>query len=196
MKGLIVTYVLTYGGAAAALYNPYLGFLVYAAFSILKPDSLWYWSVPEGHYSRIVAVALLAGWAIKGFGNWHLGRAKPIVLALLCYSGCCILSAAAAPNQEIAWKFVIELSKIVLPFLAGLTCVGSVHQLKQLAWVIVLSEGYVAWEMNLSYLGGFNRLQEFGFGGMDNGFQRDRDGRLFSALLFSWGWAHRAGGRS
>jgi O-antigen ligase len=37
-----------------------------------------------------------------------------------------------------------------------------------LAWVIVLCQGYVAFELNLTYLGGFNSLYEYGFGSMDN----------------------------
>jgi len=46
--------------------------------------------------------------------------------------------------------------------------IDTVQKLKQLAWVIVLSQGYVAYEMNMSYFSGYNRLWEEGFGGMDN----------------------------
>jgi O-antigen ligase len=168
MKGLIFTYALTVGGTIAGLINPYVGFLVYVAFSILKPDYLWSYSVPQGNYSRIVAVALLIGWLLRGCGNWELGRAKPIVLALFGYAGCCVASASAAPYPELAWHYIIEMSKIFLPFLVGITCIRSIRDLRQLAWVIMLSEAYVAWEMNLSYFSGFNQLQELGFGGMDN----------------------------
>ena len=47
-------------------------------FGILKPEDLWHWSVPAGNYSRIIAVALLIGWALTGFGNWSLGRGKAL----------------------------------------------------------------------------------------------------------------------
>jgi O-antigen ligase len=43
-----------------------------------------------------------------------------------------------------------------------------VSKIKQVAWVIVLSQGYVAYDMNQSYFAGYNRLHEDGFGGMDN----------------------------
>ena len=59
-------------------------------------------------------------------------------------------------------------AKVVLPFLVGLTTVKSIDQLKLLAWVILLSLGYLAFELNLTYLGGYNRVWEEGFGGMDN----------------------------
>jgi O-antigen ligase len=40
--------------------------------------------------------------------------------------------------------------------------------LKQLAWVILLSQGFLALQFNLWYLGGYNILRLEGFGGMDN----------------------------
>jgi probable O-glycosylation ligase (exosortase A-associated) len=168
MKGLVFTYLLTYGGALASLCRPFIGLLVYVCFAIVKPEDMWYWSVPAGNYSRVVALALLAGWAVHGFGNWQLGRARGIVLALMGFWLWTMLRAAFAPNQEVAWQFVEGQSKIFLPFLVGSTIIESLDQLKQLAWVIVLSQGYVGLEMNVAYYGGFNRVREIGFGGMDN----------------------------
>lgn len=159
---------MTFGGAVASLYRPYIGFLVYVCFSIIKPESLWHWSVPVGNYSRIVAIALLIGWVLNGCGQWKFGRAAPIVTALMIYWVWTILSATQAPIQEIAWGFVEAKSKIFLPFLIGLTLIDTRQKLDQLAWVILLSHGYVAFELNLSYYNGFNRVAEYGFGGMDN----------------------------
>jgi putative inorganic carbon (HCO3(-)) transporter len=168
MKGLVFTYLLTYGGALVALFNPYLGLLIYICFAIIKPESLWYWSVPEGNYSRIVALALLAGWAFKGLGQWRLGKAAGVVAALLAYLAWSIFSAVQAVEPGLAWKSVEELAKVVLPFLVGVSLIDSVAKLKQLAWVIVLSQGYVAYELNMAYYSGFNRVAEIGFGGVDN----------------------------
>jgi probable O-glycosylation ligase (exosortase A-associated) len=168
MKGLIATYLLTYGGALAALFDPFAGLLVYVCFSVIRPESLWPWSVSPGNYSRIVAVALLLGWLLKGCGRWDLRRSGAIVAALIGYWAWTLLGALLAPNQDVAWNRAEELTKVVLPFLVGITTIDSVHKLKQLAWVILISQGYVALEFNLSYLAGFNRLQELGFGGMDN----------------------------
>jgi probable O-glycosylation ligase (exosortase A-associated) len=167
-KGLIFTYALTYGGAVISLFRPFYGLLIYISFSILRPESLWHWSVPKGNYSRIVAISLLLGWALKSFGDWQLKRGWGVVLALLGFWGWSVVSAAAAPVPEVAWHFVEEMAKIVLPFLVGITTITSIAQLKQLTWVILLSQGYVALELNLAYLSGFNMVQEIGFGGMDN----------------------------
>ncbi len=65
-------------------------------------------------------------------------------------------------------NFLDNMSKIVLPCVAGLTLINTRRDIYLLAWTIVGSLGYVAYDLNMSYFSGFNRLQEVGFGGMDN----------------------------
>jgi probable O-glycosylation ligase (exosortase A-associated) len=167
--GLLFTYLMTYGGSVAALFNPFVGLLIYIAFAILRPESLWHWSVPAGNYSRIIAIALLAGWVLNGCGSWNFGRARPIVLTLIAYWVWSIISAVAlASNKQVAFGFVEEFSKIALPFVVGATVIDSVSKLRALAWVIVLCQGYVAFDMNRSYFSGFNYLADYGFATMDN----------------------------
>lgn len=175
MKGLIFTYLLCYGGAVVSLFRPWYGLLIYVCFAIIRPESLWAWSFQGGggNFSRIIAIALLVGWAINGFGNWNLGRSRTTVFALLGYFVWAALSAVfAASNTGIAIHFLEELAKIVLPFVVGISLIDSEQKLKQLAWVILLSQGYVAWELNLAYLQGINvldgRVSVGGFAGMDN----------------------------
>lgn len=170
MRALIFTYGLAYGGAVVSLFNPYVGLLIYICFAIIKPDSLWFWSVPEGNYSRVVAIGLLTGWILNGFGNWRFGRGVTIVVAAIGYFFWCIVSSLVASDQKAAWDFTESISKIILPVVIGATLINSTHRLKQLAWVITLSEGYLAWEFNLSYfeLGALNnRLNAMGFAGME-----------------------------
>ena len=174
MKGLIFTYALTYGGAIASFINPFYGLLVYVCFAIIRPEFLWYWSLSSGgNFSRIIAIALLMGWAVHGFGKWNLGRSKSILFCLFGFWVWSLLSAlVVASNKSVAFGFVEELAKILLPFVAGLTLIDSEKKLKQLAWVILLSQSYLAFEMNQTYLTAFNPLQTpwgtGGFGGMDN----------------------------
>ena len=172
MKGLLFTYALTYGGAVASLFRPYWGLLIYVCFAIIRPESMWRWSVAPGNYSRIVALALLAGWVLHGLGDWRLGKAWPVLLALLGYWLWMVVSASRAPNSFVAWSYVEIQSKIFLPFLVGITLIKSVEQIRQLAWVVVLSQGYVAFEANLSYLQEgwrfIKRFREDGFAGLDN----------------------------
>ncbi len=168
MKGLILTYVLTYGGALASLFRPFVGLLVYVCFAIVKPEAMWYWAVPEGNYSRVVAVALLIGWAIHGFGLWSLGRGRWVLACLVAFWLWSVVLTSRCHDWQLGMDFVEAHFKILLPFLVGATVITSVSQLRQLAWVIVLSQGYVALELNLSYYQGFNRVLEVGFAGSDN----------------------------
>ena len=169
MKGLIFTYSLTYGGAVIALLNPWYGLLAYICFAILRPSYLWHWSVPHGNYSRILGIAMLVGWALHGCGNWRLGRAKAIVVAFAAF---CVLTTLSASQAELnptgAWYYVDLMAKIFLPFLVGITLIDSETKLKQLAWVLVLCQGYLAFEFNVEYYRGANYFYKYGFGGMDN----------------------------
>lgn len=168
MKGLFFTYLLTYGGAAASILNPLIGLLIYICFAIVRPEWLWPWSVPPGNYSRTVAIAVVVGWACQGFGRRKLGKASAVVSMMVLYGMWMLYTVRYAVDSQLAWRMIEETFKIIVPFLVGITSITSVRQLKQIAWVIVLSEGYVALEFNRNYLGGYNRLWVEGFGSLDN----------------------------
>lgn len=168
MKGLILTYLLSGGGAVVGVFNPYWGVLVYVALSILKPASLWFWSVPIQPYSKPVALSLLIGWMLRGFGNWNFRRGGAVGFALVAYWAWTLVGYLLAPDEDSAFRYFDTITKIILPAVVGLTLMDSVLRLKQLAWTIVICQGYVAFEMNMSYLGGFNRLRDGEFGWMDN----------------------------
>src|SRR5437660_11446700 len=105
MKSLIFTYLLTYGGALVSLFNPFVGLLIYVCFAILKPDVIWYWSVPPGNYSRIVAIGLLVGWALNGFGNGQLGKAKPIIGLLVATLAWAVVCSITAARSEVSFQW-------------------------------------------------------------------------------------------
>jgi probable O-glycosylation ligase (exosortase A-associated) len=156
MNGLLFTYLMTYGGAVVSLFNPYYGLLIYICFAIVKPPALWPWCVPIGNYSRVIGIALLAGWAINGFGDRSLGKAKPIVVCVLGYFVWVVLSTALSPDPELGMPFIEYLIKIILPFLAGVTLINSRERLQTLLWVILGSCAFLAYEANLMYLQHFD----------------------------------------
>ncbi|PHR95885.1 MAG: hypothetical protein COA78_29455 [Blastopirellula sp.] len=168
MKGLLFTLGLTYGGSVIALFRPWYGVLIYATFAIIRPEATWPWSVPPDNYSRIIAIALIIGWAINGFGNWNFGKAKPIVYCLLGYWAWLIISACFAPHQDVAWLDVELHSKILLPLFIGCTLIDSVEKIKQLCWVIVLCLGFHAFEANIDTFQGGYQLELYGWSGLDN----------------------------
>jgi probable O-glycosylation ligase (exosortase A-associated) len=168
MKGLLFTYLMTYGGAVAAIFNPFIGLMIYISFALIRPPAMWYWSVQPGGYARFIGLALLIGWAMNGFGRWQLGRATVILVMLVFFWLWAAIASVPASNKDVSMSYLEEVGKIVLVFMVGLTLIDSVQKLKILAWVIVLSEGYLAYELNWAYYGGFNRIVEDGYGGLDN----------------------------
>lgn len=168
MKGLIFTWLLTLFGASASFFRPYYGFLVYVALAVLRPESLWSSHISGGRFSLIVAAAMLLSWALRGFGNWQLGSARKIVGLIIGFWVWCAFLATQADNPLHARYYVEQMARIVLPFVVGLTTIRTTADLRRLAWVIVLCEGYVAFELNRYYFGGFNYLWQIGFGGVDN----------------------------
>ncbi len=168
MKGLLFTWLITFFGVTGSVFSPFYGLLAYVALAIVKPDSMWAHSVQNGRYSLIVAMAMLASWLFRGCGNWDLGRARPIVMLFGGFWLWCALLACISDSPPHAWTYVEAMAKILLPFLVGVTSCKSVRDLKALAWVIVLCQGYVGFEMNMRYFGGYNYLYFIGFGGHDN----------------------------
>jgi O-antigen ligase len=164
MKGTIFVLLVTLGGSFAALFDPFIGAVVYIGFALLRPDALWGANV-QG-VSFIAGTAMLGGWFFAMFGNWRFGRGWPIIIGLLGYWLWITLAAAFADEPEAAWPFVLLITKIILAVLVGATTIRTPRQMKTLMWVIVIVEGYIAWEMNLSYYQGYNRAEDDGFGTM------------------------------
>jgi O-antigen ligase len=168
MKGLLFTYGLTVAATIAAPFYPYYAFLAYVAFANLKPEALWPWSVPEGNYSRIVALAFLGGWLLNGAGSPRLRPVGPLLGALLFYWMWLLIGAWRSPAQTEAWYTFEVLSKVFLPLIAGLTLIDSLDRLKQLAWVLVLSHGLLALQFNQQYFTYGIDTNEWMFAGLDN----------------------------
>jgi putative inorganic carbon (hco3(-)) transporter len=171
--GKYLTYLLAWGALPIYVFYPFIGLLAYIGFAILAPESLWFWEFggqAGGGFSFVIAIALLIGWAFQSFGNWKFGMAAPTVFSIVFFL---FWTAAAYPlssNLNVAWPYLYSLFKIVLPFIVGITLIKDVNQLKQLAWVMVCTQGYVAFEFNLTYLRPpyINRVWLEGFNGMDN----------------------------
>jgi hypothetical protein len=168
MKGLIITYLLTVGGAGAALFNPFIGVCIYWMFDIVRPQYMFGWAGPQVPFSEIVAIATMIGWTFQGFGNWRFGRGRILVLLFFAYCVWGVFSAMGAANGSVALGFLSEQGKRAIMFLIAVTLADSDDRVKKLAWVMAASAGYLGLELNLRYLNGFNEVQAIGYGGMDN----------------------------
>jgi probable O-glycosylation ligase (exosortase A-associated) len=168
MKGLVLTYIITIIGGIAGLRYPLIGLNVYVGLAVLRPQFIFSFAGDLNYLSLFVGILLLIGWALQGFGSWRFGRARAIVLALVAFTCWYSLSATQAMDPRTAYRGLQELLKIALPFLVGVTLMKGVNDWRPMLWTLVLSMGYVGFELNLAYLTkGFN-MAYYGFGGMDN----------------------------
>src|SRR5437763_6996697 len=98
MKGLFVVWIIAGLGAAAAPLYPVAGLTVYIMLALMRPESIWGGGLFP-YISFVTGAAMLVGWALRGTGDWKLGRAWPAILGLLGYSLFLVVSAAFAPRQ-------------------------------------------------------------------------------------------------
>jgi putative inorganic carbon (HCO3(-)) transporter len=169
VKGLILTYIISYSGMVAALRYPLIGLYVFVGLSVLRPQEIFMFAGDMPNLSLYVGAATFVGWVLRGFGTWGMGRARVVVWIFLSFVSLFVVSACFALNTAVAFKSVLDFSKLVFPFLAGITLIKGEKEWRPLLWTIVLCQGYVGFEQNLNYVRGFNSASA-GFGGMDNNF--------------------------
>ena len=169
MIGLIAIYALTVIGVLSSLFNPTVSLFVYVLFATLRPQAIWGFAGDFTGISQWVGVALLVGWAFNKFGGLQFGRSAASVWALILFTVWVAISSTQAVDATRAYNWTIELLKVTLPLLAGVTLLNSTKLVRWMLWVIVFAHGYIGYEMNnWYYLRGFNYIYESGFGGMDN----------------------------
>ena len=168
MKGLILTYIIVAAGTVGALRYPLIGLYVYVGLAVLRPQFIFGFAGDLSSLSLVVGIAVLVGWAMNGFGSWRFGRGRAVVVSLMFFVAWFAISGMQATDTAASFESLITLSKIVLPFLVGVTMMDGEKDWRPFLWTIVLAQGYVGLEMNIDYLvKGYNTAAE-GFGGMDN----------------------------
>lgn len=176
MKGYIFVYMMTVLGIFASPFMPFIGICVYVLFGVLVPNALWYYSLDETFlntgigFSEVVAYPLIIGWALNHFGNLNIGKAM-LPFAFLCiYTFWVFLSSMATGWTPMGQVQNLMNIRLILAMLIALSLCDTTKRLRMFIWVIVFANGFVAFELNMSYLQGFNRLQQTGYAGMDNNF--------------------------
>ncbi len=136
----------------------------------MRPQYIWGFAGNFAGISQWVGVALLAGWALRKFGGLRFGRSSAAVGALIAFTlwvGPGIDRRPCTPRARSTGT--IELLKVTLPLVAGMTLLTRPTAVRWMLWTIVLAHGYIGYEMNdWYYRRGTNFISEYGFGGMDN----------------------------
>src|SRR4030095_12250145 len=172
MKGLIFTNLLAFGGSGIAIFRPFVGLCIYYCFAVLRPQALWFFSVPQDvNYSRYVAIATLLGWGFNGFPMGESLKGKfTIPLALSCLVLDFQLCSWNALDSTISEPVATDLLKVFLMFLVVFFLLDSTSRLQALCWVYIISQGYLAYDLNMAYfLSGVNLVfSNDGYGGLNN----------------------------
>lgn len=169
MLGVILVYLSTAVGILGSLYNPVIGLFVYVGFAMLRPQFMWSFAGNLGGMSQYVGIAMLVGWALKGFGGFKMGPGRTAAGVLLGFAAWAYGSANQGVSPVNANLWVIELAKVVAPFLVGVTMLNDRKYIRPMFWVIVGCHAYIALDMNnWYYVRGYNFVREQGYGYMDN----------------------------
>lgn len=170
--GLLFTIMLTLAAMGYGWINPVFGLLVYYCFAVLRPPHLWWWSVGTtgSRYLMLVAAATLIGWALKGLGDWsRIKYVKWPLLGLVAYLASGLFATELiAVDKRIAWEYLEPQLKTGVIVLIALTLFTTSKNVRLFAWVVTLSFGYLALNLNQQYLSFNSFLLLRGFGGIDN----------------------------
>lgn len=176
MKGYIFVHLLTFMGMSLSLFYPFVGIVIYILFAVMYPQALWYYSIPPTlfgsrfGYSEVIAYPTIVGWMIHHCGNWDFGKAL-LPIGLLTFYVIWVMISLAATHWSYEGEVVVLMNlRLFLAMLMVITLCNSPKMLKWVMWALIFGSGFVAYELNISYWQGFDRLQMLGYAGMDNNF--------------------------
>lgn len=187
MKQVLALSLMLAGGAFAALIHPFFGILPYYCLSLLRPQALWDYALPEGVRWSLFAAAIAAGGALIHVST-ILSRLRwnAVATLLATFAGLVLLSCIMARHPDVAMSRGVEYAKI---FFMALLATAVIHEVRHVKWLLMavfLCIGYVAWEFNARYLfdGRLEILTE-GHGGMDS---NDISVMLAMGLPLAYAW--------
>jgi probable O-glycosylation ligase (exosortase A-associated) len=171
------------GTAGALLHDPILGIVVYYFLTVLRPQSLWAWTLPPGvRWSLFVAVATLIAITMK---RMESGRGKPgipkgdappilpgltigpkLMIAFVVWQ---YVSYLGAKDPSMSEKLLADYRPTLIMFVASSLYISRLRQVKSLFLVTAISLGYLAVDVNHKYFA-WGRVDMYheGYGGLDN----------------------------
>lgn len=175
-KGPLFVYTMTILGIACALPYPFVSVLVYIIFAVMSPNALWFYSLSPTFFdsgvgfSAAVGYPMIAGWVLQHCGNFRIGKAQLPLWLLVIYIIWAYLTTYMAGITPLGSATLLMMVRLLIAVVIALTLCESTTHLRLIIWSIVFASGFVAYELNMAYWAGFNRLQIVGYAGMDNNF--------------------------
>lgn len=170
MKHLLFLTVLSLIGAIGAVVHPFYGVLVYYILAILRPQCLWAWGLPaEIRWSLLAATAAMIGLLLSLPRIVVKSRWNPLATLIIVFGILMLISTINAINSAVATRWATEYAKIFVMSIIATIVIDRLRYIRYISLMIMLTIGYLAWEMNSLYFFD-NRLDIYnnGLGGMDN----------------------------
>ena len=171
MKQFFLLFALTFAGGLLALVHPFWGLLLYYTFAVLRPQYLWDWALPmQVRWSLIAAVIVLVSVALNMHRIIARGALNTVLVLMVLHGLLIMFSVLTSYYPGTAQHWGIEYAKILI--IAGIACmvIDKLWQVRAVGLMILLTLGYIAWEVNYLYLFENHRLDIYhhGYGGFDN----------------------------
>jgi len=170
MKQFILLILMVLVGSTGSLFNPFWGLMLYYTLSVLRPQDLWDWAMPEPWpWSRMAAGAVIVGVLLNLSDIWHKARLGVIPVLLICFGLALTLSTITAHNPTMSQYWLFEYAKVLLLAFITYFVIHHFWHIRVLSAMIVVCLGYIAWEVNYNYLfDGRIDIFHHGFGDLDN----------------------------
>jgi probable O-glycosylation ligase (exosortase A-associated) len=167
---LLMAALLLIGTVGSFVKGPFYGIAIYYLFAVLRPQYLWRWTLPPDiQWSLFVAIAAIAASFLRPTKDSRSGSLQPGGIAMLLFAIWVTLSCVFANNSDVAFQPYIEYLKIFIMFFISVRILGEFSQVRTLYLIILISLGYIAYEINSIYfLSGRIDIYNSGYGGLDN----------------------------
>ncbi len=170
MKHFVLLIAMTLLGTVGSIYHPFWGLLLYYVLAVLRPQHLWEWSLPvEWRWSLMAACIVAVGVLMNLHTVLRRGRLNHVLWLLLGFGLLLLMSCLTAHDPDVAQQWGMEYAKIiVIAMITGLV-IDRAWQVRVMAAMVLVTLGYIAWEINALYLfQGRLDIFHYGYGGLDN----------------------------
>lgn len=167
------------GTVGALVIDPFCGLAIYYLFAVLRPQSMWEWSLSEDvrtlPWSQYVAAATLVALVLTKIGmlrtRYRQGR-EVFTTAhfwMFVFAGWLLVSFLTARLQDVSYNYLVEYAKIFTMYTAGMLIMRNQKQAWILFLIAALTVEYICYEVNAEYLTKrFVWIYSRGYGGLDN----------------------------
>ncbi len=150
--------------------DPFWAVLLYYGLAVLRPQSIWEWSLPPGIRWSLYAALIAIGALVINYQSLRRRVVqKKFMLVLLIYIGLLFGSYLVAFDREIADRIGWEYAKIFIMMIVGAFVITQLWHFRYLAWAIFGGLTYLVYQVNSLYVfEGRMVISRTGYGGLDN----------------------------